>query len=154
PETTAVTGTFALSVGRFLRNNRFLKGVHKWVFERTVPIVFALLLVTAGSLIGNRILFDIVSASGQFCRGSADSKKRAVEKSATADNIFQTDQTCWASGLVLKEGERYMVTVATPGDWFDRTIRADVAGFAAANFRQMSATPLKRWWRKDWFTPI
>jgi hypothetical protein len=56
--------------------------------------------------------------------------------------------------LVLKEGRRYRITLTTPGDWFDRTIRADVAGFAADNFRHMTATPLKRWWRENWFKPI
>jgi hypothetical protein len=56
--------------------------------------------------------------------------------------------------LLLQEGHRYRITLTTPGDWFDRTIRADVAGFPADSFWQMIATPLKRWWGQDWFKPI
>jgi hypothetical protein len=56
--------------------------------------------------------------------------------------------------LVLKEGRHYKITLTTPGDWFDRTIRADVAGFPADNLAQLSATPLKRWWGQNWFQPI
>lgn len=61
---------------------------------------------------------------------------------------------CWPSGLVLKEGQSNLITIETPGNWFDRTIRADVAGFAPDNLRLVSATLLKRWWRENWFKPI
>ena len=40
------------------------------------------------------------------------------------------------------------------GEWFDRGRRMDVAGFAADDWRHYSATPLKRWWRENWFQPI
>ena len=154
PGTTAIQGTFALSVARFLRNNRLLSGIGKWVFQRAVPILFALLLVIAGWGIVNRALFDAVSASGQFCRGSVVGKAGKIYKIATSSGVFHTGDMCWASGLVLEEGRRYRITLATTGDWFDRTIRADVAGFQADNFRQIAATPMKRWWRENWFKPI
>jgi hypothetical protein len=55
---------------------------------------------------------------------------------------------------VLKEGRRYRITLTTPGDWFDRDLRADVAGTPADSFVRVAATPLKRWWTADWFKPI
>ena len=153
-QTTSIQGTFALSVARFLRNNRLLQGIHKWIFERTVPIVFAFMLVLVGWYIANRFLFDLASASGHFCKGSVTGDARNHESIGGSSGVFRTDQMCWPSGLILEEGRRYRIKLETPGDWFDRTIRADVAGFPADNLRQMSATPLKRWWRKDWFKPI
>jgi hypothetical protein len=152
--TTAIPGTFASSVGRFLRNNRFLQGIHKWIFERVVPIIFALLLVVGAGYIANRVLFDIESAAGHFCKGSLASTEMEKEKLGTSTKQFDTENMCWSSGLVLEEGRRYRITLSTPGNWFDRTIRADVAGFPADNRRHMTATPLKRWWSEDWFKPI
>ena len=107
-----------------------------------------------GWSIANRFLFDIVSAAGHFCKGSVTGDARKHESIGAGRGSFQTDQTCWPSGLVLEEGRRYRITLTAPGDWFDRTIRADVAGFPADNLRQMTATPLKRWWGEDWFMPI
>ena len=52
------------------------------------------------------------------------------------------------------EGQRYRITLSTPGDWFDRYTRADVGGFATDNIRHLLATPLKRFWRENWFKPI
>ena len=40
------------------------------------------------------------------------------------------------------------------GEWFDQGRRVDVAGFAADDWHHYSATPLKRWWRENWFQPI
>jgi uncharacterized protein (DUF2235 family) len=153
-QTTPIQGTFALSVARFLRNNRLLQGIHKWGFQVAVPIVFALLLVAAGWGVANHALFEVASASGHFCKGSVAADERRGEKIGASSGSFQTDKMCWASGLVLEEGRRYRITLATQGDWFDRTTRGDVGGFPAANFRQVSATLLKPWWRENWFKPV
>src|SRR5262249_19857054 len=40
------------------------------------------------------------------------------------------------------------------GEWFEQDRRVDVVGFAADSWRHYSATPLKRWWRENWFQPI
>jgi uncharacterized protein (DUF2235 family) len=152
-ETTAIRSTFALSVARFLRNSRFLQIIYKWIFKRAIPIAFALLLVAAGWVIVNRVLFDGFSAAGYFCQGSLDANARKKERTGSNEG-FITDRMCWPTGLVLEEGRRYRITLSTPGDWFDRTTRADVAGFPTDNFRHVIATPLKRWWGQDWFKPI
>lgn len=157
-----VSSTFALSVARFLRNNPVLRIAYNWIFQRIVPTAFALLLVTAGWYVVNRALFDGASAAGRFCRNSPDVIARGrsadpnapVEERIGSKDGFKTDQLCWPSGLVLVKGRRYLITLVTPGDWFDRTIRADVAGFPADSFRHAIATPLKRWWGQDWFKPI
>jgi hypothetical protein len=59
-----------------------------------------------------------------------------------------------ADRLVLEEGRRYRITLTTPGDWFDRTTRADVAGFPGDNLIFRISTPLRRWWGQNWFKPI
>jgi hypothetical protein len=146
-----IQSTFALAVARYIRTNEIFRRVYGWIFERGVPIGFALLLVAAGLCIINRALFDGVSAAGYFCKGIVGGVSE--ERIGWKDG-FKTDQMCWPSGLVLKAGRRYRVTVITPGDWFDQTIRADVAGFSADDVTHIGATPLKRWWGQDWFKPI
>lgn len=156
--TTAATGpvrsTFALSVARWLRDNRFLRKLWSFTFDRFVPIVFALLLVVAGWFIANRVLYEVFNAAGHFCKGSVIGEARKKEKIGLSSGTFHTDAMCWPSGLVLEEGRRYRITVTTPGDWFDRTIPTDVAGFPVDNFKHLAATPLKRAWTENWFKPI
>jgi uncharacterized protein (DUF2235 family) len=158
PASTATTapigGTFALSLGRWLRKNRVLVAAHDWISGRVVPILFALLLLGLGWEIATRALFDVLDASGRFCEGTVQGEARNQEKIGPSERQFQTDSLCWASGLVLKEGQRYRIRLSTPGDWFDRNTRADVGGFATDNFRHLLATLLKRFWRENWFKPI
>jgi hypothetical protein len=152
--TVPIGGTFALSLGRWLRKNRLLVAAHDWISGRVVPILFALLLLGLGWEIATRATFDVLDASGQFCEGTVQGEARNHEKIGPSERQFQTDNLCWPSGLVLKEGQRYRITLSTPGDWFDRYTRADVGGFATDNIRHLLATPLKRFWRENWFKPI
>ena len=150
----SLPSTAALRLGRLLRNNRVLGWIGTWVFGYAVPVAFALLLVLAGLGIANRAVFDVVSASGRFCASSLPVEQRLIEHLGTARTEFQTSARCSATGLVLKEGRRYRITLVTPGDWFDRNERTDVAGMPADGFLRVAATPLKRWWTADWFKPI
>jgi len=65
---------------------------------------------------------------------------------------------CHATGLRLVAGRKYRIRLdmegGPDGEWFDQGRRADVAGFAADSWRHYSATPLKRWWRENWFQPV
>ncbi len=153
-QTMATQGTFALSVARFLRSNRFLQNIYTWCFQPAMPILFVLLLLFTGWGIANRFLFDIASNSGQFCKSSSAGNTSKVEKTVTSSGIFHTNDLCWASGLVLEQGQSYRITLTTQGDWIDRTTRTDVAGFHADNFKHIAATLLKRWWKENWFKPI
>ncbi len=152
--TAAIQSTFMLSVARLLRSNWLLRNIYKWSFQRIVPILFALLFLIVIWSIGNRFLFDMVNAGGQFCKGSHPSDMIKVSKSTTSNGIFHTDQICWASGLLLEKGRHYRITLTTPGDWFDGTSHTDIAGFPAYRYSHLLATPLKRWWRENWFKPI
>ena len=65
---------------------------------------------------------------------------------------------CHATGLRLVAGRKYRIRLdmegGPDGEWFDQGRRVDVAGFSADSWRHYSATPLKRWWRENWFQPI
>jgi hypothetical protein len=71
---------------------------------------------------------------------------------------FRTDSMCHTTGLRLIAGRKYRIRIdmdpGVDGEWFDKGIRADVAGFSTDTFRHYTASPLKRWWRENWFQPI
>jgi hypothetical protein len=145
--------TFALALARKIRSSRELAGVYGWVSRSAVPFTFAVGLVAGGAYMTNRVLFDVFSSAGHFCRSELARDASKTEKIGSKDG-FDTARMCWASGLVLEEGGRYRIVVVTPGDWFDRAIHTDVGGFPADSVRHASATLLKRWWRENWFKPI
>ena len=106
--------------------------------------MFALAVVAAGFLLGNRILFDLFSAAGVYC---------AEEATHDAHAKFRTDAVCWSTGFELKEGRQYRIQLTTDGNWFDKTDHTDVEGFSSKG-RHYAAALLKRWWSENWFKPI
>jgi hypothetical protein len=85
-------------------------------------------------------------------------KPRSLQDEKLGGATFRTDSMCHATGLRLIDGRRYRIRLemdeGVNGEWFDKRIRADVAGFPADSFRHYTASPLKRWWRENWFQPI
>lgn len=61
---------------------------------------------------------------------------------------------CQPTGIVLEEGGRYRIRIEVKKHWFDKDIPTDVRGFGSDTLWQTLATPLQRWWGKNWFQPI
>jgi uncharacterized protein (DUF2235 family) len=147
----AAPGSFGLSLARHIRTNGALVGLYRGVFTYAVPILFALALIAGAALLSNRVAFDVASAAGAFCRspGKSESGERLGSKEG-----FVTSNMCWPSGLRVEGGQRYVITLTTPGDWFDHAIRTDVAGTPADNPVLYLAIPLRRWWAENYFKPV
>jgi uncharacterized protein (DUF2235 family) len=142
--------SLALSIARWIRNNRPLVFLYRATFTVAVPILFALGTVAVALVLANRLVFDADSAAGGVCRSHGGGVK--VETATVAG--YDTTQPCWASGLYLENGIRYRLTLTTPGDWIDDTIRTDVHGFASNTLALGLGTGLRRWWTQNWFKPI
>ncbi len=149
PNPATWPSTFALSLARKLRTCATLINIYKLVTDKLIPILFAVGLLVAGMLIANRVLFDAIDSTGYFCTNS-----RSAGIGMSNEVNFSTDSLCWTSGYILDEGVRYRITLQTPGNWFDRTTRADVGGFPSSTAVHYEGTLMKRWWREDWFKPI
>lgn len=93
--------TFSLRLARRLRTNRQLTAAYRWIANYPIPILFALGLLAAGAWVANRVIFDLASASGAFCKSTILAQRADDEKLGSRDG-FSTDNLCWASGLVLK----------------------------------------------------
>jgi uncharacterized protein (DUF2235 family) len=143
-----ITSSFPLRFARRLRDNAPLVAVGRFFVWELVPALFALAVIVVAVALANRMGFDVANSMGAFCKKHGDEKVGAPTE-------FHTDDMCWRSGLVLQQGHRYRITLdASRGDWFDKSIRTDVAGFTLDSLRHFSTTPFKRWWGEKWFQPI
>lgn len=145
--------TAALQLARWLRKNTALNAIWSAVLGKAVPIVFALGILLLGFFVVNRAVFDSFNAAGAYCESTLDKALLSTEKLDDSATIDLTS-LCHPTGFVLREGHTYRITLTTTGNWFDRTGRADVAGFGADSFTHYFATLMKRWWFEDYFTPI
>ena len=153
PVQLSIPSTFALSLARRLRKSTVLVTLSRWIFQRAMPIAFAFGVIFVGLLIVNRVLFDAASAAGLFCRETPEEQRVKPNRETTREG-FTTAASCWPTGIELEEGQRYRITVKTPGDWFDGSLRSDVDGYASTTLSQFLETGLKRWWGQHWFKPI
>jgi hypothetical protein len=164
-----------LSFARATRTSPRAVAAYRYVAQTMLPAVFLLVSGLAVLAVGHRATFDLLSTGGDYCtatpavRGQSDS--RLAQGSTPAPNggagadekvglgtQFTINSMCHATGLRLVAGRNYRIRLdmenGVDGEWFDQGRRADVAGFAADSWRHYSATPLKRWWRENWFQPI
>ena len=110
------------------------------------------ILALLGILAAQRWIYLAASFAGSLC---ASSEELVPVKTAAQRDGFQTDAFCWPTGLELEKGGKYRLTLETPGDWFDKSYRADPVGFPSSrNWIFRLSTPFRRWWSANWFTPI
>ena len=147
-----------LGLARAARTSPGAVRAYRYVAQTLAPMGFlALSGILALSLV-HRAVFDLLSTGGIFCKAAqkADGQSEQGEKVGTA--TFRTDSMCHATGLRLVAGGEYRIELemdeGVNGAWFDKGIRADVAGFSTDSVRHYTASPLKRWWRENWFQPI
>ena len=137
-----------------LRKCERLKLLYGLTFERLVPLLFGLavllVLLTPLFILVNHPFYLLRSVSGAYCNGNSGNAHAPPYEASD----FSTDQMCWASGIRVEKGKKYRVTLTTPGDWFDKTLRADPIGFKAKSLIFVLTTPLKRRPEKNWFVPI
>ena len=69
---------------------------------------------------------------------------------------FKTDDKCWASGVKVTKGERYLVTLRVTQPWIDRTIPTSPAGFESSRMTWYAAAfvLLRRSLSGRWFQPM
>lgn len=141
---------------RWIRNSKLMRVTHRVVGDAAVPALCGIAMVYLLATLGNRVAFDLESGSGRFCQTRlAVGDNSTVNRAVSATSLFNTSEFCWSSGRSLEAKARYRIIVEDNQDnWFDRKTPTDPRGFTAHNLMYVGATPLKRWWREPWFTPI
>ena len=142
-----VPTTFTLALANRARNSVLLVKLYQCVCVDIIPMTCVVLFIGFAGLAINRALFDAELASGLLCNA-----ERA--NSAQSPSKFETRDFCWSSGITLQKDATYLLTLKTPGNWFDANERGDVGGFPTDTSKHYEATLLKRNWSEWWFKPI
>ena len=141
------------------RSNMSIQGWVRWGKEKLIPALLLPLLLWVGYVLCHRVLYLFENSAGYICRPSSGALKQSLENGEFANNHL-----CWASGMGVKKGLRYRITMElkeTP-IWEDNSIPTGVHGFKVeGNVKSwlsklvMYATqPLRRLPEQDWFKPI
>ena len=163
-----------LGLARAARTSPGAVRAYRYVARTLAPFGFLVLSGLLALSLVHRVVFDLLSTGGAFCQATPEVKVQSMQmvqqqptpmvdgQSEPDEKLggatFRTDSMCHATGLRLIAGRKYRIRIdmdaGVDGEWFDKGIRADVAGFSADNVRHYTASPLKRWWRENWFQPI
>lgn len=135
---TKIQSTFSLSLARTLRTSKPLRAAFRLVTDHLAPDALMVVLLIAAMVLLNRAVFDLTDSAGRYCH-ETPGLDLTKEVSTAEVGGFRTSDLCWASGIVLKKGHRYEITLT---------------GLPSEGSRHILATPLKRVWSADWFQPI
>jgi hypothetical protein len=130
---------------------RFIGAMKRFVLPLLAGIAAASVLLQTAA----RLSFQVMSSGGLVCS----------EAAAETTPLFWTDSVCWFTGVKVKEGRRYRITIYIPRsmDWYDTSIPATTArlgpGGIPLRIRRAMLTRdggffLRRVLREPWFEPI
>ena len=126
-----------------------------------LPFLFFLSVVWFALTFGSHLLFNIANSMGAFCHGN--------EATATPVNLgtdqqssveFHTSQLCASTGLKVKNGYEYAITIEIIKPWDDGGEPADPRGYRTSQVRRLLqpafylGVPLRRIIFRSWFRMI
>jgi uncharacterized protein (DUF2235 family) len=118
-----------------LRSNRAYQTFFQWLKWRTLPGLFGALVLIVGALIAVSLVVIALQRSGMAL---AERSNRYCEPGAAT---FSTAAKCWVSGVDVKKGKRYVVTMRVTQDWLDSSpwldgvVRTSPAGYEGGEMR-------------------
>ncbi|MFO1434361.1 MAG: DUF2235 domain-containing protein [Candidatus Competibacteraceae bacterium] len=136
-----------------LRTNSLYQSFFKFMKRYLLPSVaglIALALILAGI---NKSLFEMRSSAGFIC---TPTEPGALRQDRLERGVFPSNALCWASGVELKKGKRYRIslTVDPKGIWMDGDIPAGISGLEKTSCIMSLGFPFRRYLREPWFKPI
>ncbi|GJL55703.1 MAG: hypothetical protein NPIRA02_28350 [Nitrospirales bacterium] len=137
------------------RTHWIYQAFFKLMKQRVLPFAAGLasvILIFQGT---SQIIFSMMNSGGLVCKETQESWMASEKINAEG---FSTNSLCWGSGIQLKAGQRYRLTLSmneqTP--WNDNGIPTDLNGFMWEKMtRSMYAgLLLRRHLGEPWFKPI
>ena len=157
PQTAPTGGIYAL------RTHPLYQTFFQWLKWRIFPGAFGATMLFGGALAIAALVFLIVQRAdiaiaertNRYCTPTEIGKLKVADGSRVS-SPFETKSKCWASGIKVEKGKRYVLTLRVTKDWVDRTIRTSPLGFE--NSRHVwyirSAVLLRRSLSGNWFQPM
>lgn len=146
-----------------LRSSRGYQKLFQWLKWRIFPGVFGF-TVLVGSFVVAAIIILIGAQRAEIAWSERQNKycqltpldAPVTETSAAVGKPFRTIDKCWASGMTVTKGERYVVTLRVTQPWVDGNIPTSPAGFESSR-RPLLLRPsvlLRRSLSGHWFQPM
>jgi uncharacterized protein (DUF2235 family) len=137
---------------------------YRWVLltlkYKLAPAFFALLTVAIVGAFLSHFVFYLEDAAGLTCRPSANAM-RLPPSHRSSELTFDPKDECWASGIILSKGVRYVISINISKDWADENYRADVGGYGINTLptifdraKMAFAVPLRRVLLRPWYRII
>jgi hypothetical protein len=152
--------TPVLDVVQVFRATAGYRKVLRTLKYRLAPIFFALLTVGIVGAFVSHFAFYLEDAAGLTCRPSANAT-RLLSSHSTSELTFDPKAECWASGIILSKGVRYVISIKISEDWADENYRANVGGYDINTLptmwdraKMIIAVPLRRVLLRPWFRII
>ena len=127
----------------------FFKLMKRWILPWLFGLIAVYLIVAAIS----QGLFALMNAGGWVC---ADMQAKTINQSASF--FFSSNILCNRSGIELKQGNRYSLTIQISKDqlWKDASINAELTGLKQDQVKwpMHLALPFRRHVQEPWFKPI
>jgi hypothetical protein len=139
----------------YLRTNFFYKLFFKQLWRDAIPTVLAGMIVLLLLVVVTRGLYSIMNSAGFVCSPSA-----AVQAVAGINGrgVFSCNNVCWSSGMEVKKGRRYRITIRMDEKqpWRDDTIGTGLAGFGQEKMTPAMNPGLvfRRYVTEPWFKPM
>jgi hypothetical protein len=137
----------------WLRTHRYYRGALRLGKRYVLPTILAALIVFLIVAAVSHTASVMTASLGFAC---LPSKTAELVTTAVIREGFRTDAFCWASGVRLKDGLSYRITIERVVPWADGDIPVpDLRGFHSRRAPVLLlGVPFRRWQTQPWFRPI
>ena len=134
-----------------------------WASKRHVlPALSAAAIVYVAVTLVSHIVFNVEDAAGYYCKEGVNPKPVPINEEVSSTVNFKAADMCWASGISVQQGRRYLITVTKVSDtWKDREFTTDIGGFEISELpnvwdraKMLLFVPLRRVFLRPWFRLI
>lgn len=145
---------------RSLRTANWYRAAHRFLRYKLAPAFFAIFTVVACAAIVSHVAFYLEDAAGATCTRTPNAK--ALPTAHTSEQLtFTPDHLCWASGIQLSAGTRYVISIEQAGPWQDGSYTTHLGGYEITSLpglllraQMFALTPLRRVLLRPWFRVI
>jgi hypothetical protein len=130
--------------------------LYRWCAGYLLPGLAVAVLYGVIAVLVLRFGYETIAGSGVLCHDTADGVPVPLSDNAVRIPGFPAASPCWNTGVVVTKDHRYTLTLTMDAahPFFDRTIPSGAGGYTEPPWTLVATSPLRRWWRADWFQPI
>jgi len=144
-----------------LRGAWWYRGFIQTIKWRVAPLLSAIFLTYLGLSLGSHIAFYFEDAAGFTCKRSETVVSLQPHQIKELSERFSPDSLCWATGVQVEAGHRYVIKITKDGDWRDDDFATDLGGYDITGLpsfnlrtKMFLLTPLRRVLLRPWFRII